>query len=208
MRRFVAASALCVVASLLAGCVDSEDGRSEPAESATVAAPSGASDPPPIDSRRVSIYSAVIHDVIEYRSGPVFVWTQLCEHADEATAHYGSCPETLTTPEQDAIVALLAEDVPNLSFVAETETVAQDMLDGAGAELVRLGPIEELHEVVEGDTRFVRIQVPAMHIFRIQVPAMHICGGLCGGGSVWEVEQTNDGWEVIGPASGYGEWIA
>lgn len=88
--------------------------------------------------------------------------------------------------------------LPNLSFVAETETVAQDMLDGAGAELVRLGPIEELHEVVEGDTRFVRIQVPAMHI----------CGGLCGGGSVWEVEQTNDSWEVIGPASGYGEWIA
>jgi hypothetical protein len=37
------------------------------------------------------------------------VWTQLCEHADEATAHYGSCPETLTTPEQDAIVAPLAE---------------------------------------------------------------------------------------------------
>lgn len=138
------------------------------------------------DSRTVSIYAAVIRDVIEFRNRPVFVWTQLCEDADAAAAHYGPCPEALTPLEQEAIVALLASDVPNLSFVAETETVDQDIFDNIGAEVVRLGPIEELRKVVERDERDVRIQVPAMHI----------CGGKCGGGSVWVVKQNNDGWEV------------
>lgn len=151
--------------------------------------PSGGGETPPEDTRRIEIYGAVIRDVVDFRDGPVYVWTELCENADAAASQYSPCPDSLTAAEQQAIVSLLADDVAELSFIRDTQAVAGDVFDGDGGELVRLGPIER----IEG---------------RIQVPAMHLCGNVCGGGSVWVVEETSDGWAVAGSAPGYGEWIS
>jgi len=151
--------------------------------------PSGGSEPPAVDARRIEIYGAVIRDVVEFRDGPVYVWTELCDNADAAASRYSPCPDSLMAAEQQAIVSLLADEVAELRFIEDTEAAAGDVFDGEGGELVRLGPIEE----VDG---------------RIQVPAMHLCGNVCGGGSVWVVEETSDGWAVAGSAPGYGEWIS
>jgi len=170
-----------VLASLtlsLSGCA--EDGT-----------PSGSTGSPTVDEARIGVYAAVIRDVIEFRTDPVYVWTELCSSAEGAA--FGddleACPDSLSSSEQEAIASVLAADVPQLEFVQEAEAIAQDIFDHGGAELVRLGPIEE----VEG---------------RTQVAASHVCGNLCGSGSVWVVEETEDGWAITGPAPGHGVWIS
>ena len=155
---------------------------------AEVGTPSAGSEPTAVDARRIEIYGAVIRDVVEFGTGPVYVWTELCDNADAAAEHYSPCPHSLTATEQQAIVSLLAEEVPKLRFIEDAQAVAEEVFEG-GSELVRLGPIQE----IEG---------------RVQVPAMHVCGNVCGGGSVWVVEETSEGWVVVGPAPGQGEWIS
>jgi len=151
----------------------------------------GTSGSPTVDERRVGIYAGVIRDLIEGPDGPVYVWTELCSGAEGAA--FGddpdSCPDSLTPPEREAIASLLGEDVPLLEFVEEAEPIGQEILERGGAELVGLGPIEEVES-------------------RIQVAASHVCGNVCGSGSLWVVEETGEGWAITGPAPGHGVWIS
>lgn len=144
--------------------------------------------PPQVDERRVEIYAAVIRDVVEFQDVTVYVWTQICEGAD-GVGDTAPCPEALTADEQTAVASLLANEISDVRFVDQTEAVAQGIFDGNGGELVRLGPITQ----VDG---------------RVQVPGSHHCGGLCGGGSIWVVEETGGDWRVTGPAPGHGVWIS
>lgn len=143
---------------------------------------------PAVDPRRVEIFAATIRDVIEFKDGPVYVRTEICDNADQA-GHFGPCTDSITAAEQEAIASLLVDEVPEVTFVEDTEAVDEEIFVGANVELVRLGQIEE----IEG---------------RIQVAAMHNCGNVCGGGSVWILEERSGGWVVTGSAPGHGEWIS
>lgn len=179
------ASASRVVALVLASFALSLSGCAEDRT------PSGSTGSPTVDETRVRVYAAVIRDVIEFRAGPVYAWTELCSSAEGAG--FGkdpeACTDSLSSAEQDAISSLLAADVPQLEFVEEAEAIARDIFDHGGAELIRLGTIDE----VGG---------------RTQVAASHVCGNLCGSGSVWVVEETEEGWTITGPAPGHGVWIS
>ncbi len=141
-----------------------------------------------VDGRRVAIYEAVIRHEVKFPDQPVAIDIRLCDDAGSPGAG-GSCPGAFTSAEQEALLERLA-DLPSVEFVEDVETVVDRIFQGGGGQLVRLGPIIEK----KGD--------------EVWVPGSHYCGGLCGGGSVWVVEETDRGWEVTGPAPGAGVWIS
>ncbi len=140
-----------------------------------------------VDQRKIAIYEAVIRAQVEFKEDPVYIYTRLCEKAGDPGGKQ-DCPDALSPEEQDALLTALSDYSP-LAFVSETGDITDRILGGEGGQLIHLGPIAE----VDG---------------RIQVPGSHYCGGLCGGGSTWVVEETAEGWEVTGPAPGEGVWMS
>lgn len=112
----------------------------------------------------------------------MYVNAQLC--LGEETAK--NCPDRLSEDEQAAIEAAF----PNrkVHFIEGTD-VGGDRVLNSEAQVAWLGP-------------------PMVAKGRIQVVGSEVCGGLCGHGSVWLVEETNGQWQVTGTAPGYGSWIA
>lgn len=139
------------------------------------------------DPRRLAIYEAVIRDQVEWTGETVWIFERLCADAEGPDVR-GPCPESFTQAERSALSDALA-DLGRIRFVSQAEPIVDRIFDEGGGFLVRAGPIDG-----DGD--------------RVEVPASHYCGGLCGGGSLWVVERTGEGWDVTGPVPGHGVWIS
>lgn len=173
-----------VFATLLVACAD---------DTLPPAAPEGATEPTPtpIDERRVGIYGALIPELVtsegmQWRR--VYVVTDLCTDPTELVEDRPeSCDDVLSEAEQQALRDRV--DVGELRFIDDpTKLYDADWFEGAPNEVVvTLGPIVE-------------------RAGGVRVGASYQCGGLCGSGSTWVLEERESAWTVVGTRGP--SWIA
>jgi hypothetical protein len=150
------------------------------------AAPGAGSSSPSVDARKIAIYEAVVRSLAEFPTErTVSIYDRVCADAG-AAGGAKDCSSVFSQDEQAALLRALS-DWPSVEFVSRTEQLEKDIFNGKGGMLVRLGPITE-----DGD--------------KVDVPASEYCGGLCGRGGVWVVEQGSGGWSVTGSVGG--TWIS
>lgn len=171
------------IAMSLAACADAT--TPSPADG------SSASPPTTVDERRVGVYGALIPELVgsegmQWRH--IYVVTNLCGNPADPVAHgTGDCGDVLTETEQQALRERL--DLENLRFIDDPEPLYDDgWFQGPPNEVVvTLGPIIE-------------------RAGGVRVGASYGCGGLCGAGNTWVLEELDEEWSVVG-SRGPG-WIA
>lgn len=177
MRR---SAAVLVLAVALAACAD------PPAPGP------GAGDPAPtLDQRRLAIYEALIREVTGTEDlGQGTAWdrvvivSMLCENAAEPFPPEG-CDERLSEKEEVELMRRLENVGSTVTFVNDPTPI--DDLNRPGSIVVRVGPIAPRGEGVE-------------------VGGSYVCGGLCGSGTTYLLEESPKGWEVVGNTGSV--WIA
>ncbi|HWL89734.1 MAG TPA: hypothetical protein VNP90_00065 [Actinomycetota bacterium] len=169
MRR---SAVLTIFALLLAACA--EDPATGPA--------SGPAEPQ-VDQTRMSIYESLAREVvgsenIEWKK--IVIVSVLCDNAGGAEVPEG-CDDELSAAEQDELALRLDDLGAPISFVEDpTPLYDDDWMTGAPQILVlRLGTIAESGNAVE-------------------VGGSYGCGGLCGGGTTYVLEERTGGWEITG----------
>lgn len=181
MRRVLMFSAASL---LLVACADA---------TAPLPVAEGSTAPPieTVDELKVGVYGALIPELVssegmEWRR--VYVVTSLCTDPTELVGDDATdCGDVLSEAEQHALRERL--DVEDLRFIDDPTTLYDDdWFQGPPNEVVvTLGPIVER----AGD---------------IRVGASYGCGGRCGSGNTWVLEERNGQWAVVrtrGPG-----WIA
>ena len=176
MRR----SAILTILILFAACAN------DPAPS------SPAGDPQPqLDETRLGIYESVARELAaaeqaEWRK--IVIVSELCANAGGAEGPKG-CDDSLSAAEQDELASRLKDLSPTVTFVEDPTPLYDDeWMTGPPEILVlRLGTISERDAGVE-------------------VGGSYGCGGLCGGGTTYLLEEKTDGWEVVGTTGPV--WIA
>jgi hypothetical protein len=179
MRRF---AALTIFALVLAGCAKDP-------------APGPASGPaePQLDQTRMGIYEGLARELVgtekvEWKK--IVIVSKLCANAGGAEGPKG-CDDALTVAEQDDLAQRLGDLGPAISFVEDPTPLYDDKwMSGPPETLVlRLGTITDRDAGVE-------------------VGGSYGCGGLCGGGTTYLLEETGTAgtWEVTGTTGV--TWIA
>lgn len=172
-------------ALLLVACADA----ATPSPPADGGSSSPASD---VDQRRIGVYGALIPELVgsegmQWRR--VYVVTSLCRDPASAVAESddGDCNDLLSEAEQQALREQI--DVEDLRFIDDpTPLYDDDWFQGPPNEVVvTLGPIVER----SGDVR---------------VGASYGCGGLCGAGTTYVLEERGERWSVVGTHGS--AWIA
>jgi hypothetical protein len=145
------------------------------------AAPGPGAAPEPRDvGRTAAIYAAAIDEANEHFE-PEWIVPSICEGANEMKA--GDC-----LPMDTELRAALLNDLgKSYRFLSDPDKKQNDIFDGKGGTIHRIGPIEGT-----GD--------------RVTVPISYYCGGLCAGGRVAVVENRNGTWAVTGTVGG--SWIS
>jgi hypothetical protein len=185
MRR---TALLLLVSVVLVACAeDPPPTGSGPTGPASWPAPSAE----PIEAARIDIYESLARELVgaeavEWKR--IVIVSELCENAGEPRQMRG-CDDILSTAEQDELAGRLDDLAPTISFTEDpTSLYDEEWFNGAPEIIVlRLGTIEEKDDGVEVGGSFG-------------------CGGLCGSGTTYLLERTDDGWEVVG-TTGPG-WIA
>jgi len=177
MRRF---ASLTIFALLLAACANDP-----------VPGPAAGNPEPPLDETRLGIYESTARELVraeEIEWKKIVIVSRLCENAGGADEPKG-CDDELTIAEQDELARRLGDLGPPITFVEDpTPLYDEDWMTGAPETLVlRLGTISET-----GD--------------RVEVGGSYGCGGLCGGGTTYLLEEKTGGWEVVGTTGT--AWIA
>ena len=177
MRR---SAVLTISVLLLAAC----------AEDPTPGPGSGPSEPQ-VDETRLGIYESTARELvstekIEWKK--IVIVSKLCANAGGAEGPE-DCDDELSTQEQDELARRLADLGPPITFIEDpTPLYDDDWMTGAPETIVlRLGTIAESGDGVE-------------------VGASFGCGGLCGGGTTYVLEERTGGWEVTGTTGT--AWIA
>ena len=179
MRRF---AALTIFALVLTACADKP-------------APGPANGPaePQLDQARMGIYEGLARELvgtekIEWKK--IVIVSELCANAGGAEAPKG-CDDSLTAAEQTDLAQRLADLGPPISFVEDPTPLYDDeWMSGAPETIVlRLGTITD-------------------HGAGVEVGASFGCGGLCGSGTTYLLEETETAgdWEVTGTTGT--AWIA
>ncbi len=177
MRR---SALLAIFALSLAACADDP-------------APGPVSGPaePQVDETRLGIYESTARELvgtekIEWKK--IVIVSVLCENAGGADGPEG-CDDELSAPEQDELARRLGDLGAPITFVEDpTPLYDEDWMTGAPETIVlRLGTIAESGDGVE-------------------VGGSFRCGGLCGSGTTYVLEEKNGGWEVTGTTGM--TWIA
>jgi hypothetical protein len=179
MRRF---AVLTIFALALAACADKP-------------APGPASGPaePQVDQTRMGIYESLSRELVGAEQAEwkkIVIVSKLCDNAGGAEGPKG-CDDALTAAEQDDLAQRLGDLGPPISFIEDPTPLYDDKwMTGAPETLVlRLGTITD-------------------HGAGVEVGGSYGCGGLCGGGTTYLLEETDTAgtWEVTG-TSGV-TWIA
>ena len=177
MRR---SAILTIFALVLAACADDP-------------APGPASGPaePQLDQTRMGIYESLARELVGAEKAEwkkIVIVSELCANAGGAEGPEG-CDDSLSAPEQDELAKRLGDLGPRISFVEDpTPLYDEAWMTGPPETLVlRLGTITERGDGVE-------------------VGGSYGCGGLCGGGTTYLLEEKAGGWEVVGTTGPV--WIA
>jgi hypothetical protein len=175
-------AAFVSVVLLLAACADA----TEPP-----AADGGSTPPPPeIDERKVGVYGALIPELVSSEGMDwrrVYVVTGLCTDPTDVVGEGSKhCDDVLSEADQRALREQL--DLENLRFIDDpTVLYDDDWFQGVPNEIVvTLGPIVERAD-------------------EVKVGASYGCGGLCGAGNTWKLEERDGAWTVVGTRPA---WIA
>ena len=173
---------LLLVSVILVACAE------DPAPTGPASEPSPSADP--IDAARIDIYESLARELVgaeavEWKR--IVIVSELCENAGEPRQMRG-CDDTLSTAEQNELAGRL-DDLAPISFTEDpTSLYDEEWFNGVPEIIVlRLGTIEETGDGVEVGGSFG-------------------CGGLCGSGTTYLLQQTDDGWEVVGTTGS--AWIA
>jgi len=185
MRRLSVAATVVV---LLAACADPA-----PTGPASGGTPTGTS-PTRVVDERVAAYEELITYVAELESGfhgPLYIRRAICEEAADPIEPSDGCDDAFTAAEQVVLIDALSTGNRDVSFVNAWEDlgIGQDLSNDEGAIFVWVGPLD-----AEGDGFWAG--------------AGMWCGGLCGHGGTYVLEDGPDGWTVTGNAPGTGEWIS
>jgi hypothetical protein len=179
MRRF---AALTIFALILTGCADKP-------------APGPASGPaePQLDQTRMGIYEGLARELVgteKIQWKKIVIVSKLCANAGVAEGPKG-CDDALTAAEQTDLAQHLADLGPAISFVEDPTPLYDDeWMSGAPETIVlRLGTITD-------------------HGAGVEVGGSFGCGGLCGSGTTYLLEETATAgdWEVTGTTGT--AWIA
>jgi hypothetical protein len=179
MRRF---AALTIFALILTACADKP-------------APGPATGPaePQLDQTRLGIYEGLARELvgtekIEWKK--IVIVSKLCANAGGAEVPKG-CDEALSAAEQDELARRLGDLGPTITFVEDpTPLYDEEWMTGAPETIVlRLGTITD-------------------HGTGVEVGGSFGCGGLCGSGTTYLLEETATAgdWEVTGTTGT--AWIA
>lgn len=189
MRRL--AVSVAVVSSLAAACTGGAPTTS-PGASPTTSVPSAPVSPTPAPlTDRILVYEALILELggkegVRYRS--IAIQRVICDGAGDIGDQQKTCEDEFT-PEEQAILAERLSDAmaPRVAFVDGWG----DMKDLPGGRPVYfwVGPLEP-------------------HGESVWIGGGMNCGGLCGHGGTFVLEERHSEWVVKGPAPGTGMWIS
>jgi hypothetical protein len=179
MRRF---AALTIFALVLASCADDP-------------APGPATGPAPaaVNQTRMGIYEGLARELvgtekIEWKR--IVIVSKLCANAGDAEGPK-DCDDALNAAEQDELARRLGDLGPPITFVEDPTSLYDDeWMSGAPETIVlRLGTITD-------------------HGAGVEVGGSFGCGGLCGSGTTYLLEETGTpgDWEVTGTTGT--AWIA
>jgi len=179
MRRF---AALTIFALVLAACADKP-------------APGPASGPPEpqVDQTRMGVYEGLARELVgtekvEWKK--IVIVSKLCANAGGAEGPKG-CDDAFTVAEQNDLAQRLGDLGSPITFIEDPTSLYDDKwMSGPPETLVlRLGTIADQGAGVE-------------------VGGSYGCGGLCGGGTTYLLEETATAgtWEVTGTTGV--TWIA
>jgi hypothetical protein len=179
MRRL---AAVPILALMLAACAN------EPV------APRSGDPEPTLDETRLAIYEALTREVVG-AEGPGFDWkrivivSKLCENAGQPDQPEG-CTDELSADEQAELASRIEGLAPKIEFMADPTPLYDEdgWLSGQSQTLV------------------VRLGTIADHGDGVAVGGSHGCGGLCGGGTTYVLEEKASGWEVVGTTGSM--WIS
>jgi hypothetical protein len=152
---------------------------------------------PPGSEGSVSTFQVAGVDLIEAGiravTGPVrllFVRTKLCEGVGDGTT--GRCTSTLTEDEIASLATRLSDLSDDIRFVAGYEAIpaGQAPIDQPGRDYVFVSPPGD-----RGDGTY-------------WIEAGETCGGLCGHGGTYVLEEHDGTWASTGNAPGTGSWIS
>ena len=120
----------------------------------------------------------------------LFVRTKLCEGVGDGTT--GRCTSTLTEDEIASLATRLSDLSDDVRFVAGYEAIpaGQAPIDQPGRDFVFVGPPQE-----HGDGTY-------------WIEAGETCGGLCGHGGTYVLEEKDGTWASTGNAPGTGMWVS
>ena len=179
MRRF---AALTIFALVLAACADKPAPRpaSGPAE-------------PQVDQTRMGIYESLSRELVGAEKADwekIVIVSKLCANAGGAEGPKG-CDDALSAAEQAELAQRLGDLGPPITFTEDpTPLYDEEWMSGPPEIMVlRLGTITDRGAGVE-------------------VGGSYGCGGLCGGGTTYLLEETATAgdWEVTGTTGP--AWIA
>jgi hypothetical protein len=178
MRRL---AAIPILALVLAACANDP-----------IVPASGGSEPI-LDETRLGIYEALTRELVG-AEGPGFEWkrivivSKLCENAGQPDDPTG-CTDELSADEQAELASRIQGLAPKIEFMADPTPLYDDRwLSGQSQTLV------------------VHLGTIADHGDGVAVGGSHGCGGLCGGGTTYLLEEKPSGWEVVGTTGSM--WIA
>ena len=142
---------------------------------------------PRVDERRVGVYGSLITELagvepIEWRH--VYVVTGLCANADEPMKPKG-CDDQLSEAER----TVLRERLDGMRLRSSTTPRRFTTTVDAGAAARRRAQARAVVERARGSRR-----------------RSYGCGGLCGGGTTYVLEEADGSWSVVGQRGGM--WIA
>ena len=177
MRR---SAVLTIFVLVLAACADDP-----------VPGPAAADPEPQVDETRLGIYESTVRELVGTEKigwKKIVIVSMLCDDAGGADGPAG-CDDELSAPEQDELARRLEDLGPPISFIDDpTPLYDEDWMTGVPETIVvRLGTIAESADGVEVGGSFG-------------------CGGLCGGGTTYVLEEKPGGWEVVGTTGT--AWIA
>lgn len=183
MKRIFGVIALLII---LGSCADPATGPASGATEASSVSPS------PTEPARVDLVEAGIRAVLPSDGGSdvLFVLTDICD--TEFTNDERTCEDPLTGEEQAVLAERLGRMAERIEFYPRYEDIpkGEAPMDTPGAVVVWVGP--------------PRLRDDGTY----QVEAGETCGGPCGHGSTYALEEREGGWVSTGNAPGTGQWIS